>query len=165
MKDRVFIVSPYRGKIMRNVAYASAAVRDSFERQEAPFAGHLFYTTILDDADSKQRVLGMTAAHSFMASSHRVAVYTDLGMTEGMVSDVNAALDMKLPMVFRRLPNWAPPSYPWNAEQNISNVLKLLEEARTLAARLSRHVDLEDIQMTDHDRTKLRLWAEQERQG
>ncbi|MFE5288119.1 hypothetical protein ACFRAQ_24390 [Nocardia sp. NPDC056611] len=57
----VIIESPYAGDVEANLAYARAALLDSLNRGEYPFASHLLYTQVLTDADADQRSHGIAA--------------------------------------------------------------------------------------------------------
>ncbi len=100
---KVFIVSPYSGDVEANVAYGKECLIDSIDRKETPFAGHLFYTQVLNDDDSEQRRRGMEMGRDWMESCAIVAVYVDRGMSKGMVSDVNFAMESNMNIIFRRL--------------------------------------------------------------
>ncbi len=78
---RVLIVSPYSGDVEANVAYGKECVADSIRRGETPFAGHLFYTLVLNDDDPEQRDLGMRMGREWMADCEVVAVYVDRGVS------------------------------------------------------------------------------------
>lgn len=101
----VIIESPYAGDIERNIAYARACLRDSLMRGEAPYASHLLYTQpgVLDDREPIERELGIFAGQSFHFVCARVAVYHDLGITDGMRSGINRAMSINKPVVYRRL--------------------------------------------------------------
>lgn len=102
---KVFIVSPYSGDVEANVAYGKKCLLDSIGRQETPFAGHLFYTQVLDDTNEVDRELGMKMGREWMADCEVVAVYVDRGMSKGMVADIEHAQDIDRGLVFRRLEN------------------------------------------------------------
>ena len=61
----VIIESPFKGNTpaeeAENIAYAKEAMRDSLYRGEAPFASHLLYPQMLDDADEDERRMGIEA--------------------------------------------------------------------------------------------------------
>lgn len=63
----VIIESPFKGSTpaeeAENIAYAKEAMRDSLYRGEAPFASHLLYPQMLDDADERERRMGIEAVH------------------------------------------------------------------------------------------------------
>ena len=81
---RVYIESPYAGDVERNRRYLRACIADSLRRGEAPFASHGFYTEHLDDLDPEQRRQGMAAGFAWQAVADVVAVYYDLGISDGM---------------------------------------------------------------------------------
>jgi len=91
----VIIESPYAGNIERNVAYALAAMRDSLLRGEAPYASHLLYTQdgVLDDGVQEQREIGLAAGWAFAQVADVIAVYADLGISEGMQRGIDSHLN------------------------------------------------------------------------
>ena len=93
MKKLVIIESPYAGDIKRNVKYAQACMRDSLMRGEAPLASHLLYTQsgILNDAIPEEREMGIEAGLTWGKLADLTAVYTDYGMSEGMVRGIERA--------------------------------------------------------------------------
>lgn len=100
---RVIIESPLRGDYEANRRYAKACMRDSLQRNEAPFASHLLYAQdgILDDADEEQRLAGMQAGFLWGRQADLVAVYTDLGISEGMQRGVEVAEAAGIPITYR----------------------------------------------------------------
>ena len=82
----VIVESPYAGDIERNVAYARACIADCIRRGEAPFASHLIYTQpgVLDDADARERRLGIDLGLAWGSRADLVAFYVDLGWSNGM---------------------------------------------------------------------------------
>ena len=61
----VVIESPFKGNTpaeeAENTAYAKEVMRDSLYRGEAPFASHLLYPQMLDDANEHERRMGIEA--------------------------------------------------------------------------------------------------------
>ena len=107
---RVILESPYRGDgtpntIAYNKSYARACVHDSLLRGEAPLASHLLYTQpgILNDADRNERAHGINSGHAWLTSADAVVVYTDLGISDGMVAGINLAGFNGIPVERRRL--------------------------------------------------------------
>ena len=86
---RVLVLSPYKGDIEANVAYGWRCVLDSLKRKEAPFASHLFYTSVMDDSDPAQRSLGFACEEVWLECAEIVAVYIDRGLSRGMVQTIN----------------------------------------------------------------------------
>jgi DNA methylase len=105
---RVIVESPYGGLVELNKAYAKACMRDCLERGEAPFASHLLYTQsgILRDDIGEERACGIAAGLEWGACAEATVVYTDLGITEGMMQGVEAAEKAGRPIEDRSLPLW-----------------------------------------------------------
>jgi len=115
MSDRktritVAIESPYAGDIEKNVRYARACLFDCLTRGEAPFASHLLYTQpgVLDDAIPRERTHGIEAGIDLALALDKRIVYTDLGISSGMVWGIEAAETAKQPIEYRQL------GTPWN---------------------------------------------------
>jgi len=106
---RVIIESPFKGDVEINKAYARAAMRDSLLRGEAPYASHLIYTQpgVFNDNDPVERQRGIDAGIAWGAVADAVAVYTDLGMSEGMKYGVKKHKEAGRTVEFRSLPNWS----------------------------------------------------------
>lgn len=87
----VILESPYAGDVEKNLKYARDCMRDSLARGEAPFASHLLYTQVLDDAVFGERAQGIGAGYTWMALAAKVVVYKDLGISEGMLRAIEQA--------------------------------------------------------------------------
>lgn len=131
----VIIESRYAGNVERNTAYARLAMADSLSRGEAPFASHLLYTQIgvLDDSDPVERKRGMEVGWEFMRDADLVAVYVDLGISEGMKQGIAEAERRGLEVVFREINGWRSklhdrPTAPVAPRAAIKNALKRLDE-------------------------------------
>lgn len=103
---RVIIESPFKGEYARNRAYLLLCIKDSLDRGEAPFASHLFYTEVLDDRDPASRALGIGAGLAWGAAADLVAVYSDLGISEGMKLGIQRHVDAGRVVEYRSLPGW-----------------------------------------------------------
>jgi hypothetical protein len=101
----VYIESPFAGDVAANTLYARAAMRDSIQRGEAPFASHLLYTQpdILDDEVPTERRLGIAAGLMWAAQAEATVVYDDLGISEGMALGIRDAQAAGRNVEFRRL--------------------------------------------------------------
>lgn len=109
----VIIESPLRGDgrdaRQRNLRYLEACVRDSIIRNEAPFASHGFYPHFLNDNSAFEREVGLACAAVILARADLIAVYDDLGISEGMQRGIDLAKALKKPIVHRSLgPTWQP---------------------------------------------------------
>lgn len=102
----VILESPYKGDLGRNIKYARACLRDSIHRGESPLASHLLYTQegVLDDDDPDERKLGIEAGLAWGPVAEMTVVYTDLGITEGMIQGIKRAEEEGRPISFRSLP-------------------------------------------------------------
>lgn len=102
---RVIIESPFAGDVARNIAYARRCVRDSLLRGEAPIASHLLYTQegILDDLVPAERDQGIAAGLAWRTVADASVVYVDLGISNGMMLGIRAAIDARVPVEYRRL--------------------------------------------------------------
>lgn len=101
----VVLESPFAGDIERNIEYARLAMADMLSRDEAPFASHLLYTQdgVLDDDDPEERQLGIMAGHEWMRRADYVAVYADLGYSNGMLEGIKRAEACGLEIDYRSL--------------------------------------------------------------
>ncbi len=96
---RVVVESPYGGtdeQVKQNIKYARSCVRDCLNRGEVPFASHLLYTQpgILNDNVPSERKLGIEAGFELTNDFDLVAIYTDLGLTHGMVKGLKARKEL-----------------------------------------------------------------------
>lgn len=101
----VVVESPYAGDIALNVAYARACMADCLARGEAPYASHLLYTQpgVLRDEVPEERTKGIAAGFAWGDKAVRRAVYTDLGMSSGMLAGIKRAEAITQPVEFREL--------------------------------------------------------------
>lgn len=115
----VIIESPFAGKDAyerdRNLRYLRDCLHDSLMRAEAPFASHAIYTQpgVLDDNKPDERMHGIEAGFEWGGKADLAAVYTDLGMSEGMKAGVQRAKDARRPIEYRSLPAWKDGD-PWS---------------------------------------------------
>lgn len=103
---RVIICSPYRGNTERHSRYLDACLRDSYARGESPYASHALGPRALDDADPEQRSQGIAAGLAWIEMAHALALYVDLGMSDGMQAEVREALVTQTPIEYRTIPGW-----------------------------------------------------------
>lgn len=89
----VIVESPYAGHVQRNEKYARACLADCLTRGEAPFASHLLYTQpgVLDDTKPDERAKGIAAGFAWRRVAERTIVYTDLGISRGMIAGIKDA--------------------------------------------------------------------------
>ncbi len=101
----VLIESPYAGDIERNTHYARLCMKDCLQKNEAPYASHLLYTqpSVLDDTDPAERKLGIAAGLHWGSKADYVVVYTDLGITPGMVQGIKDHVKNNRKVIYRTL--------------------------------------------------------------
>jgi hypothetical protein len=93
---RVFVCSPFRGQTSEqqqaNVEKARQLLRYAVHLGHAPFAPHLLYPGVLNDADPVERVHGIEAGLSFLLACHELWwLETPQGITEGMRKELQFA--------------------------------------------------------------------------
>jgi hypothetical protein len=85
---RVVIESPYSADspegVERNVQYARACLLDSLTKGESPICSHLLHTQVFSDDNPDLRRQGIAAGHAWIGCAEILAVYEDLGVSEGM---------------------------------------------------------------------------------
>jgi hypothetical protein len=116
MIPRVFLVTPFAEKgpliygpgvwLKRpNVIFAQRCMADCIRVGEAPYASHLLYTqpNILDDFLPEERACGLVAGRRFLAVCEYAVCYVDRGFSTGMRGDLEAAVQYRTEILFRRL--------------------------------------------------------------
>ena len=63
---KIYICSPYRGDVERNVALAKAHARFAARCGYCPVVPHLMYPQFLKDSDPDERILGITLGVELM---------------------------------------------------------------------------------------------------
>lgn len=99
----VILESPYAGSRQTNLQYAYRCMLHSLSLGEAPFASHLLYPQFLQDDDPDQRALGMGAGLEWLRQAEASVVYTDLGVSPGMVAGINRAQALGKPIEYRSI--------------------------------------------------------------
>lgn len=104
-RRKVLVESPYSGDVEANVAYARRCVRDCVLRGEAPIASHLLLTQpgILNDDDPSERQDGMECGWAWLEVCDAVVIYTDRGISRGMLAGIERATDLARPIEYRKL--------------------------------------------------------------
>ena len=96
---RVFICSPYRGDIERNVQTARDLCYAATRTGAAPFAPHSLYPQFLDDAMQDDRAAGINAGLAFMRVCDELWCPKGVEPTEGMKHEIAYAKMLTLPIV------------------------------------------------------------------
>lgn len=108
----VLIESPYSAPtpegIAEHVSYARRAMRDCIDRGEAPIAGHLLYTQVLDDSVAEERELGIELHLAFHQAKIKTVVYVDYGISPGMSLGIKRADAQSTVVEYRTIGRNAP---------------------------------------------------------
>jgi len=103
----VIIESPYGSKeemiVQRNQVYLERCLRDSLTKGEAPFASHAIYPFVLDDNKPDERRSGICAGFIWAEVAEHIAVYTDYGISDGMMEGINRAKQRGIYVVYREI--------------------------------------------------------------
>lgn len=96
---KVYICSPYRGNVERNVddarRYCRMAVDDGF----IPVAPHIYFTQFLDDSVENERKAGIEAGIQLMLECDEMWVFGE--PTEGMRKEIECAESHGMKIVMR----------------------------------------------------------------
>lgn len=100
---RVMIESPYAGKTDENILYLVLCISDSLEKGESPFASHYIYPNFLEDDIPEERRKGIAAGYAWGKTADLIAVYIDLGISDGMQKAIDFYTFIGVPIEYRSL--------------------------------------------------------------
>lgn len=86
----VYICSPYAGEIEKNVKTAQEYSRFAVEKGYIPIAPHLLFPQFLNDANPKERQLGLFFGNALMSKCSEVWVFGS-HISAGMEAEINRA--------------------------------------------------------------------------
>lgn len=86
----VYICSPYAGEIEKNVKAAQEYSRFAVEKGYIPIAPHLLFPQFLNDANPKERQLGLFFGNALMSKCSEVWVFGSR-ISAGMEAEINHA--------------------------------------------------------------------------
>lgn len=86
----VYICSPYAGEIEKNVKAAQEYSRFAVEKGYIPLAPHLLFPQFLNDANPKERQLGLFFGNALMSKCSEVWVFGSR-ISAGMEAEINCA--------------------------------------------------------------------------
>lgn len=86
----VYICSPYAGEIEKNVKAAQEYSRFAVEKGYIPIAPHLLFPQFLNDANPKERQLGLFFGNALMSKCFEVWVFGS-HISAGMEAEINRA--------------------------------------------------------------------------
>lgn len=93
----------------RNASYAQAAAADTIALGEVPLSVELFYSTLgVNSSDPSSRAMMIESRQELTASAaEAVVVYADLGLDEGMRSQIADAMLSDKSVEYRTLSDWS----------------------------------------------------------
>lgn len=94
---KVFICSPYRGDVERNVALAKAHARFAARCGYCPVVPHLMYPQFLKDSDPDERILGITLGVELMKICDEVWIFGST-ISNGMAFELEHASKLGIPV-------------------------------------------------------------------
>ncbi len=95
----VYICSPLRGDIKRNIEAAKRYCRKAVMEGVMPIAPHVYFTQFLDDTVTKERTAGMAMGLEMLRHCDEVWVYGE--PTEGMQAEIAEAGRLDIPITRR----------------------------------------------------------------
>lgn len=90
LRPIVYIRSPYAGEIEKNVKAAKGYSRFAVEKGYIPIAPHLLFPQFLNDANPKERQLGLFFGNALMSKCSEVWVFGSR-ISAGMEAEINRA--------------------------------------------------------------------------
>ena len=105
-KKLVYICSPCRGDIEKNIEKAQRYCREAVELWDdvIPIAPHVYFTQFLDDTKQEERAAGMDMGLSLLAMCDELWVYGIENPSEGMRNEIEYAKQHQIPIRDEALP-------------------------------------------------------------
>ena len=94
--DKIFICSPYRGDIKKNLENVKRCCR-YLSNEGIPIAPHLYFTQFLDEQYEREK--GMRWGKALLAGCKKMYVFAD-DVSEGMIEKIQEARRLKIPIKF-----------------------------------------------------------------
>lgn len=95
----VYICSPLRGDIERNLRKASGYCLFAVKQATVPIAPHVMFASFLDEAIPEERNKGMSMGLELLKRCHELWVF-GARLSEGMEAELRAAQQLKLPVKY-----------------------------------------------------------------
>ena len=90
-KELVYICSPFRGNVDRNVDYAKRLVKWALKNGFTPIAPHLYIPQVLDDDVPEEREKGLNAGLDILTHCSTLIYGDRYGITAGMREEIRLA--------------------------------------------------------------------------
>ena len=96
--EKVFICSPMKGDVEKNLKLAKFAARVLINSGYIPIAPHLYFPQFLDDSDQYERIKGIKMGVELMKECDRMWIIGTT-ITNGMEYEINEAKKAKVPAI------------------------------------------------------------------
>ena len=93
----IYVASPYKGNIEKNIEYAKEACRYVLNQGNAFFCPHLLYPQILDDNNPEERRLGINIGKEFLAKCDELWAFGG-HISHGMFEEIEFARKIGIPV-------------------------------------------------------------------
>lgn len=87
----VYICSPYRGEVERNLQYARELTRIALDNGFAPITPHLYLTQAVNDEVPEEREKGMAAGKELLKHCKYILIGSKYGLSAGMLEEIEIA--------------------------------------------------------------------------
>lgn len=94
----VYIASPYRGDMKRNLRKAMKYTEAAIKQGAIPITPHLFYSSVLDDTDPEERQTGMKMGIDLLTICDELWAFGT--PSEGMAREIETAERLKIPVIY-----------------------------------------------------------------
>jgi hypothetical protein len=95
----VYICSPYRGEIGKNVKSTKRYCQFAVRQGVVPLAPHLLFPQFLDDDNERERQLGLSFAITLLDRCDEIWVFSTIGgVSAGMATEIAYAEKYKIPV-------------------------------------------------------------------
>ena len=93
----IYVASPYKGDIKKNIEYAKQACRYILNEGNAFFCPHLLYPQVLDDNDPEERKIGLKMGKQLLAKCDELWAFGDR-ISQGMFEEIEYARQNGIPV-------------------------------------------------------------------
>ena len=93
----VYIVSPLRGDVERNIENAKDYCRFAIKQNVIPMCPHIYFTLFLNDSAEIERRIGLILGLQMLKRCKEVWVFGDR-ISEGMANEIQIAEKRKIPI-------------------------------------------------------------------
>ncbi len=94
----VYIASPYKGDIKRNLRKAAKYTEAAIKQGAIPITPHLFYSAVLDDTDPQERQTGMRMGIDLLTICDELWAFGT--PSEGMAKEIEIAKQLNIPVIY-----------------------------------------------------------------